>query len=313
MANALIFLGVFTLVLFIVVLGVFLFPQKCVKNAEKGDGYFGQLKIILAFVQILSSMPGVFDNVPWPTGFIEFTFPLNFVNLDFLSVFMARSCSLSIPFLDQFVLHMILPVALMMAVLVAYQSSRCCLKSNTVKLKHGDELKYQILCTYGIFFSFLSSLLSHTFFPQLFYTVLLILFLYPGLATKIFSVFRCKSIVGIEGQLLAADVSVACHEIKHVTYSIVAGAFLGLYIIGIPFFMFIMLWRNRKHLHMKEGEEEPTKKNLAVKAKLGGLYLQYEPQYWVSGGCCSVWSCNVFSDLSFVRCLLLMLSGLKWP
>ena len=147
MANAFIFLGVFTLVLFIVVLGVFLFPQKCVKNAEKGDGYFGQLKIILAFVQILSSMPGVFDNVPWPTGFIEFTFPLNFVNLDFLSVFMAGSCSLSIPFLDQFVLHMILPVASMMAVLVAYQSSRCCLKSNTVKLKHGDELKYQILCT----------------------------------------------------------------------------------------------------------------------------------------------------------------------
>ena len=119
--------------------------------------------------------------------------------------------------------------------------------------------------------------------------------------------------MGIEGQLLAADVSVACHEIKHVTYLIVAGAFLCLYIIGIPFFMFIMLWRNRKHLHMKEGEEEPTKKNLAVKAKLGGLYLQYEPQYWVCGGCYSVWSCNVFSDLSFLRCLLLMLSGLKWP
>ena len=97
MANALIFLGVFTLVLFIVVLGVFLFPDKCVRNAEKGDGYFGQLKIILAFVQILSSMPGVFDTVPWPIGFIEFTFPLNFVNLDFLSVFMAESCSLSIP------------------------------------------------------------------------------------------------------------------------------------------------------------------------------------------------------------------------
>ena len=162
MANAFIFLGVFTLVLFIVVLGVFLFPDKCARHADKGNGYFGQLKIILAFVQILSSMPGVFDTVPWPIGFIEFTFPLNFVNLDFLSVFMAESCSLSIPFLDQFVLHMILPVASMMAVLVAYQCSRCCLKSNKVKLKHGDELKYQILCTYG-YFIFLSPL-SLTFF-----------------------------------------------------------------------------------------------------------------------------------------------------
>ena len=196
-------------------------------------------------------------------------------------MFMAGSCSLSIPFLDQFVLHMILPVASMMAVLVAYQSSRFCLKSNKVKLKHGDELKYQILCTYGIFFFFVLSLLSHLF-PHNFFTVLLILFLYPGLATKIFSVFRCKSIVGIEGQLLAADVSVVCHDTKHVTYLIMAGAFLGLYIIGIPVVMFLMLWRNRKHLHMNKGEKEPTKEHLAIKAKLGGLYLQYEPKYWVS-------------------------------
>ena len=136
--------------------------------------------------------------------------------------------------------------------------------------------------------------------------------MYPGLATKIFSVFRCKSIVGIEGQLLAADVSVVCHETEHVTYLIVAGAFLGLYIIGIPFFMFIMLWRNRKHLHMKEGAEEPTEEHLAVKAKLGGLYLQYEPKYWVSGGC---WCgpARSFLTCHLSRLLLLMLSGLKWP
>ena len=153
MINAFIFLGAFAFAIFLVVLGVFLFPKMCVKNAEKGDGYFGQLKIILAFVQILSSMPGVFDNVPWPTGFIEFTLPLNFVNLDFLSVFMASSCSLSVPFLDQFVLHMILPVTLMLAVLVAYTCSRRCLRSNAKKLKHGNELKYQIMGM--LLFSFL--------------------------------------------------------------------------------------------------------------------------------------------------------------
>jgi hypothetical protein len=186
MANAFIFLGVFTLVLFIVVLGVFLFPDKCVRHADKGNGYFGQLKIILAFVQILSSMPGVFDTVPWPTGFIEFTFPLKFVNLDLLSVFMAESCSLSIPFLDQFVLHMILPVASMMAVLVAYQSSRCCLKSNKVKLKHGDELKYQILCTYGIF-SFLSPLSLTFFSTNILYSTSHLVFV-PGLGHK--NIFR---------------------------------------------------------------------------------------------------------------------------
>ena len=110
----------------------------------------------------------------------------------------------------------------------------------------------------------------------------MILFLYPGLATRIFSVFRCKSIVGIEGQVLAADFSIKCYDTTHALYSAIAGAFLGLYIIGIPFIMFLMLWRNRKHLHMNKGEKEPTKEHLAIKAKLGGLYLQYEPKYWVS-------------------------------
>ena len=108
------------------------------------------------------------------------------------------------------------------------------------------------------------------------------LFLYPGLATKIFSVFRCKSIVGIEGRVLVADFSIRCYDTKHALYLIVAGAFLGLYIIGIPCIMFLMLWRHRKHLHVKEGEEEATQEHLAIKAKLGGLYLQYEPDYWVS-------------------------------
>jgi hypothetical protein len=104
------------------------------------------------------------------------------------------------------------------------------------------------------------------------------------LATSIFSVFRCKDIDGIDGRVLVADFSIRCGEPIHNLYLIVAGAFLGLYILGIPLFMFLMLWRNRKHLHAKEEEQEATKEHLAVKARYGGLYLQYEPEYWVSGG-----------------------------
>ena len=101
------------------------------------------------------------------------------------------------------------------------------------------------------------------------------------MATKIFSVFRCKNIVGIEGYVLAADFSIKCYETTHAIYSVLAGACLGLYILGIPFAMFLLLWRNRTYLHMREVEDEPTKEHLAIKARLGGLYLQYEPKYWV--------------------------------
>ena len=182
---------------------------------------------------------------------------MNFVNLDFISYFMKSSCSLAVPFLDQFILHMSLPVLLLVAALVAHVSSRCCLR-NPEKLKRGNELKYQIL-------------------------LLGVLFLYPGLATKIFNVFNCKIINGIDGKVLAADFAIKCYEEKHSTYLIVAVAFLLVYILGIPLAMFIVLWRNRNHLHFEHESEELTEKHLAMKARLGGLYLQYEPKYWVRG------------------------------
>ena len=193
---------------------------------------------------------------------------------------MKSSCSLSVPFLDQFVLHMVLPVLLMLSVLLAYVCSRRCLKNKKEKLQRGIELKYQLL-------------------------LLGVLFLYPGLATTIFSVFRCKTIDGIDGQVLVADFSIRCFEPTHYLYLIVASAFLGLYIIGIPFIMFLMLWRNRKHLHAKEEDKEVTKEHLTVKARYGGLYLQYEPEYWVSDGGGGVF-CTVllsFSHLLFLFCV----------
>ena len=60
--NAFLSMIGFAVVVFIVLLGVFLCaPSR--KNADKGSGIFGQVKIILAFMQILAAMPGVFDNV----------------------------------------------------------------------------------------------------------------------------------------------------------------------------------------------------------------------------------------------------------
>ena len=66
--NAFLSMIGFAVVVFIVLLGVFLCaPSR--KNADRGSGIFGQVKIILAFMQILAAMPGVFDNVS--NGFIS--------------------------------------------------------------------------------------------------------------------------------------------------------------------------------------------------------------------------------------------------
>ena len=129
-------------VAFIVLVILLCAPSK--KTQGEGDNYFGQLKIILSFVQILAAIPGVYDNVPWPTLFIDFTIPLNFMNFEFLSLLMESTCSLAVPFLDQFVLHMCLPVVLYLSIGMAYVVSRCCIKS-VAKRKRGNELISQIL------------------------------------------------------------------------------------------------------------------------------------------------------------------------
>jgi len=60
--NAFLSMIGFALAIFLLLLGVFACaPSR--KNAIRGSGIFGQVKIILSFLQILAAMPGVFDNV----------------------------------------------------------------------------------------------------------------------------------------------------------------------------------------------------------------------------------------------------------
>ena len=105
--------------------------------------------------------------------------------------------------------------------------------------------------------------------------ILFILVMYPSLATRIFSVLRCIEFNGIEGALLQQDFAIQCYVGKHATYLSLAIGFLCLYVAGVPIVIFLLLWRNRKHLHNLE-----SPKHLEVKFELGGLYQQYEPKYW---------------------------------
>ena len=101
--------------------------------------------------------------------------------------------------------------------------------------------------------------------------ILVILLLYPGLSTKVFQMWKCQRVAGIKGQYLVQDFNVICNKGKHVTYVVLAGGFLLLYIVGIPLTMLVLLCRNRKHLH-----DEQSPKHHAVKNALGGLYSQCE-------------------------------------
>jgi hypothetical protein len=219
-----------------------------VKRLKKANRMVGQIKILLSFLQIFSSMPNVLDSVPWPTVFLQISLPLGIFNLDFLSVLSENSCGVSVPFYDRFVLHMLLPVFCLVAIIAAYLIARICSKKEKRVIINETTSKVVIL---------------------------VVLLLFPGLSTKVFQMFKCQKIDGIDLPLLVQDFNVTCYQGDHNLYITLASAFLGLYILGIPLTMFMLLWRNRKHLH-----DEESPKHHWVKTALGGLYVQYEPDYW---------------------------------
>ena len=116
-------------------------------------------------------------------------------------------------------------------------------------------------------------------------SILIILCIYPGLATRTFSIFLCEDVNDVH--VLHADYNIECWSENHLTYVFLALGFISLYIIGIPALILIVLWRNRAYLH--HPHKDPNNKKLiklAMSAKwekkhesadllLGGLFKQY--------------------------------------
>ena len=228
-------------------------PQQTIgasKRVKKLNRMFGQGKILLSLVQIIASMPTVLSGVNFPPFFIHVSNVFGIFNLDILSLSTELStafgCSMSVRFFDRFIIHLLLPVlclvAIGLAVVTAEPIRRCCSKQGAKQTNHMNEAVFKII-------------------------VLVILLLFPGLSTKLFSVFNCKRFEGIDDKtFLVQDYGIECDQGEHLEYTSIAGFFLALYIAGIPCLMFCLLWCNKKHLH-----DKASKKHHLVKVALGGL------------------------------------------
>ena len=223
------------------------------KRMKKVNKMFGQVKILISLLQIVASMPFVLVGVNFSTFFQSVCNMCSIFNLDVLALSSHLICQSSVRFFDRFLIHLMLPVGCLMAIGLAVVTVRACIgkKKNTKhKRSKVNESVSKIV-------------------------VLIILLIFPGLSTRIFSVFSCKSFQGIDASLLSSDYAIDCGTDEYYLFAVVASGFLVLYIAGIPLFMFLLLWKNKEHLH-----NVSSKKHLRTKNSLGGLYLQYEPDYW---------------------------------
>ena len=107
--------------------------------------------------------------------------------------------------------------------------------------------------------------------------ILSVLLLYPRLGTRIFSMLRCSEVDGMEeGQtFFQQDLDMKCFQDEHMSFTILSVAGIVVYVLGVPAIILGILVYNRKHLH-----DESSPKHADVKYAIGGIYLQYEPEFW---------------------------------
>jgi hypothetical protein len=156
-----------------------------------------QFKILTSWLQILSVLTKTFNAVPWGSSFTSFSQSSGtVVNLDLSIVSSLATCKLALPFLEQYGLSTLYPVAITIAIF----SGRALAM---IGVKDPDRRLAQTAKGDKIF-------------------LLFIMLLFPSIANKSFTVFRCREIPGLEYTVLDEDFSVVCWEGHHTAYVVVA-------------------------------------------------------------------------------------------
>jgi hypothetical protein len=156
-----------------------------------------QFKILTSWLQILSVLTKTFNAVPWGSSFTSFSQSSGtVVNLDPSIVSSLATCKLALPFLEQYGLSTLYPVAITIAIFSGQALA-------TIGVKDPDRRLAQAAQGDKIF-------------------LLFIMLLFPSIANKSFTVFRCREIPGLEYTVLDEDFSVVCGEAHHTMYAIIA-------------------------------------------------------------------------------------------
>ena len=212
---------------------------------HKSQNIYGHVKIIITFCQVLSSMPLVMVGVQFPDHFKSLSSVLNSLNLDVMRTFMSAGCRFSLSFHLQFWVHVCIPPILMIVAVGAYKIV------NMIRPPKPNHLKYR----------------SAEMFKVM---ILVILLLYPGMATRLFNMLNCMSIEGIpDKEFLLADMDVQCWTGQHKVDAIMAVVFISVYIVGVPMGMFLGMFVNRKAMWDRDHPDHDQVYHI-----YGGLYDQ---------------------------------------
>ena len=97
----------------------------------------------------------------------------------------------------------------------------------------------------------------------------------PTMTTKVFAVFRCVPVAGLDARVMQIDYAEKCFQGRHATYLLLAAGFLVLYVAGVPIAILTILKRRRAALfdHTHADFE-------ATHFAFGTFYKKFDQDFW---------------------------------
>ena len=184
-------------------------------------GFSTKAKIMVSWTQVVTHFNVVFD-IPWPHDLIQlYNLLRGFVSFDFLSLFTGVLCGLDVTYLSKFRIHMgIIPLVFslgMTSLLFAFIFKHTCCKHRYPMVVAWNRVVE--LCGMVVFF------------------------LYPGIAMKIFFVMKCRKIG--DKFYLERDYRIECYAREHTLHLYLAYGCMLIYVIGYPLVLAISLWHHK--------------------------------------------------------------------
>lgn len=255
----------------------------------------GSIKILMGNLQINASLNVVFE-IPWPPIFTKFLAFMAVFKLDIFKGFsFAAPCLHSSHFMS--LASFIATPAVLIAVFFAAYLFVSCMWTcvHCLPFCCQDCIRATPCGKYTI---------SSARTAALKISIIIILFIYPTICSKVFMTFKCVD-VGESGVYMVADMSVKCFSSQWIVWAVVAVGAMLIYVIGIPVVLLLFLWIGERRntlqypatqigtvtaIQAHEVAHHVTMTNEFFNNRLafGNLYLQYEPKFWWFEFCCTM-------------------------
>ena len=230
-------------VLFLMLIVLFIIIWKSTQNRKSKpsvlDRLLAQFKILLGFYQVIGAMFSALESIHWPDKLSHIASTMEILQLNILRVFVKPTCyfkSLKFNAYHEFIIALSFVGVICLTAFMWYV-----LRIAYLRVKYGVYLHRS---TYA----------RDTRMICFVFTIVILFITYPSVCSVTLALLPtgCDTFYLDENnryyvRRLRADYSIDCDKDIHRSYMSAAFAAL-LYIVGFPVFLFILLWKHRRHI-----------------------------------------------------------------